>query len=108
MLSRHHGTTGPASSELAIRLGLLPRLLGEESKGMVGFPWEDVAQKTYDEFAKWCEDASKDLQFAIKTGKGNMADLEATIQKESASSDASKAKIDNAGSALRNEKINCH
>ena len=44
MLSRHHGTTGPASSELAIRLGLLPRLLGEESKGMDGFPWEDVAQ----------------------------------------------------------------
>ena len=66
------------------------------------------AQKIYDEFAKWCEEASKDLQFAIKTGKGNKADLEATIQKESASSDASKAKIDNAGSALRNEKINCH
>ena len=66
------------------------------------------AQKIYDEFAKWCEEASKDLQFAIKTSKGNKADLEATIQKESASSDASKAKIDNAGSALRNEKINCH
>ena len=66
------------------------------------------AQEAYDEFAEWCEDASKDLQFAIKTGKGYKADLEATIQKESASSDASKAKIDNAGSALRNEKINCH
>jgi len=51
-------------------------------------------QKTYDEFAEWCEDRSKDLQFEIKTGRGNKADLEATIQKESASSDALTAKMD--------------
>jgi len=52
------------------------------------------SQKTYDEFAEWCEDRSKDLQFEIKTGKGNKADLEATIQKETANSDALSAKID--------------
>jgi len=52
------------------------------------------SQKTYDEFAEWCEDRSKDLQFEIKTGKGNKADLEATIQKESANSDALTAKIE--------------
>lgn len=51
-------------------------------------------QKTYDEFAEWCEDRSKDLQFEIKTGKANKADLEATIQKESANSDALSAKIE--------------
>jgi len=52
------------------------------------------SQKTYDEFAEWCEDRSKDLQFEIKTGKGNKADLEATIQKESANTDALTAKIE--------------
>jgi len=52
------------------------------------------SQKTYDEFAEWCEDRSKDLQFEIKTGKGNKADLEATIQKETANSDALSAKIE--------------
>jgi len=52
------------------------------------------SQKTYDEFAEWCEDRSKDLQFEIKTGKGNKADLEATIQKESANADALTAKIE--------------
>jgi len=52
------------------------------------------SQKTYDEFAEWCEDRSKDLQFEIKTGKANKADLEASIQKETANTDALTAKID--------------
>jgi chromosome segregation ATPase len=52
------------------------------------------AQKTYDEFAEWCEDRSKDLQFEIKTGKGNKADLEATIQKETATAEELTAKIE--------------
>merc|ERR1719238_1611267 len=51
-------------------------------------------QKTYDEFAEWCEDRSKDLQFEIKKGKADKAELEATIQKESANSDALSAKIE--------------
>jgi len=52
------------------------------------------AQKTYDEFAEWCEDRSKDLQFEIKTGKANAADLAATIQKETANAEELTAKIE--------------
>jgi hypothetical protein len=51
-------------------------------------------QKTYDEFAEWCEDRSKDLQFEIKTGKANAADLQATIQKETATAEELTAKIE--------------
>merc|ERR1719408_1101048 len=40
------------------------------------------ASKVYDEFAEWCEDRSKDLGFAIKTGKGEVAALKATIEEE--------------------------
>merc|ERR1719158_440451 len=40
------------------------------------------ASKVYDEFAEWCEDRSKDLGFAIKTGKGEGAALKATIEQE--------------------------
>jgi len=40
------------------------------------------ASKVYDEFAEWCEDRSKDLGFAIKTGKGEVAALKATIEQE--------------------------
>jgi len=62
------------------------------------------AQKTYDEFAEWCEDRSKDLQFEIKTGKGNKADLEASIQKESANIDALTAKIDDLSSDIAEDE----
>jgi len=44
----------------------------------------EEAHNTYAEFAEWCEDTSKDTMFEIKTGKGNVADLKATIEKESA------------------------
>merc|ERR1719506_204516 len=47
----------------------------------------DAAQKTYDEFAEWCEDESKNLQFDVKTAKGEVEALQATIEK--ASSDIS-------------------
>merc|ERR1719487_1865348 len=40
------------------------------------------ASKIYDEFAEWCEDRSKDLTFEIKTGKGEVAALKATIEQE--------------------------
>jgi len=52
------------------------------------------AQKTYDEFAEWCEDRSKELGFEIKTGKSEVADLTATIQDETAKIDAATSKID--------------
>merc|ERR1719407_271472 len=39
------------------------------------------AQKVYDEFAEWCEEESKNLQFEIKTGKAQAEDLTATIDK---------------------------
>jgi chromosome segregation ATPase len=54
----------------------------------------NACQKTYDEFAEWCEDRSKDLGFEIKTGKAEVADLSATIQDETAKIDASTSKID--------------
>jgi hypothetical protein len=43
-----------------------------------------AAQKTYDEFSEWCEDRSKNVAFEIKTGKAEVADLTASIQKEAA------------------------
>merc|ERR1719327_1399131 len=41
----------------------------------------EVAQKIYDEFAEWCEEESKNLQFEIKTGKATAEELTATIVK---------------------------
>jgi len=52
------------------------------------------AQKTYEDFAEFCEERSKDLGFDIKTGKAEAADLEATIAKESAAIGAFNAQIE--------------
>merc|ERR1719313_993563 len=41
----------------------------------------EASQKTYDEFAEWCEEESKNLQFEIKTGKAQAEDLQSTIDK---------------------------
>merc|ERR1719439_39055 len=41
----------------------------------------EAAQKVYDEFAEWCEEESKNLQFEIKTGKAEAEELTATIEK---------------------------
>merc|ERR1719191_777794 len=40
----------------------------------------EVAQKEYDEYAEWCEEESKNLQFEIKTAKAKIEELKATIE----------------------------
>jgi peptidoglycan hydrolase CwlO-like protein len=54
----------------------------------------ETAQKEYAEYAEWCEDKSKDLQYEIKTGKAQIDELKATIAKESANIEALAAKIE--------------
>lgn len=52
------------------------------------------ATKVYEEFAKLCEDRSKDLGFELKTGKSEKATLEASIAKATASMGSHSTKIE--------------
>jgi len=52
------------------------------------------AHNVYAEFAEWCEDTSKDVMYEIKTGKANVADLKAAIEKEAANIDVQDSKIE--------------
>jgi len=54
----------------------------------------EAAQKEYAEYAEWCEDKSKDLQYEIKTGKAQVAELKATIAKETSIMEELTAKIE--------------
>merc|ERR1719486_655340 len=58
------------------------------------------AQKVYDEFAEFCEDRSKNVEFEIKTGKAEVKELKATIEKETADSASLSAKIEDLASAI--------
>merc|ERR1719456_1462238 len=53
----------------------------------------EAAQKTYDEFAEWCEEQSKNLGFDIKTAEGEIESLKATIEEASATIAEEEEKI---------------
>ena len=62
------------------------------------------AHKVYAELAEWCEDTSKGVMYKIKTGKGNVADLKATIEKEAANIAVQDSAIEDlAGQITTNE-----
>merc|ERR1719262_1872407 len=58
------------------------------------------AQKVYDEFAEFCEDRSKNVGLEIKTGKAEVKELGAAIEKETATSASLTAKIEELASAI--------
>jgi len=62
------------------------------------------AQKVYDEFAEFCEDRSRELGFEIKTGKGQVNDLTAAIEKEAATAESLNAKIEELSSAIATDE----
>merc|ERR1712151_247835 len=62
------------------------------------------SQKLYEEFAEFCEHRSKDLQYDIKTGKDEKAELEATIAKEDAKAGALDEKIGELAGAIATDE----
>jgi tRNA splicing endonuclease len=60
----------------------------------------EAAQKVYEEYSEWCEDRASDLSHEIKTGKGEVETLEATIAQEKATTEEMTAKIDDLTGSL--------
>merc|ERR1719503_51400 len=64
----------------------------------------ETVQKTYGEFAEYCETTSKNVGFEIKTGKAQVEDLKATIGEETATISASETKIEELASSLQTDE----
>merc|ERR1719454_824480 len=60
----------------------------------------ETSSKVYEEFKEYCDDYSKELQFAIKTAKSDVERADATIAKESANIDEAEAKIDELSASI--------
>jgi hypothetical protein len=60
----------------------------------------ETAQKTYDEFAEWCEDRSRNVGFEIKDGKSEVSEQQATIESSTAEIASHNAKIEELADAL--------
>jgi len=62
------------------------------------------SQKTYEEFADFCEKRSKELQYEIKTGKATKLELEADIGNEDALQKALSNKIDELAATIATDE----
>lgn len=60
----------------------------------------EVAQKTYDEFAEYCEERSRNVGFEIKDGKKSVASETATIESSTAEIMSLKTKIEEIADAI--------
>jgi len=59
-----------------------------------------AAQKTYAEFAEWCEDRSRNVNFEIKDGKSEVAQQSATIESSTAGIVSLQSKIEELADSL--------
>jgi len=64
----------------------------------------EAAQKVYDEFSEYCEEASANLKYAIKTGKAEIEDLNAAITKATSTSEALTGKIEELSSTISTDE----
>jgi hypothetical protein len=82
--------TSPVSKVLDLLSGLQSKIIGEG----------EAAQKEYDEYAEWCDDRSKNVDFEIATGARNVEDLQAHIEEEKATQSELKTKIEELAGGL--------
>jgi chromosome segregation ATPase len=80
----------PIEQVVTMLSDLEAKILGEGQAG----------QKVYEEFSEWCEDRSRNVGFEIKTGKSQVQELNAAIDKETATAESLTAKIEELTSAI--------
>merc|ERR1719310_1742161 len=64
----------------------------------------EEAQKEYDEYIVRCEDRSTNLGFEIKTGKANVAELQATIEAETSRIGELETKIEELSNDIKTDE----
>merc|ERR1719326_1448763 len=65
----------------------------------------EAEAQAFKEFFEWCDEASQNLQFEIKTAKSNQEKLEAKIGEKTSDIDVAESKIEElAGAIATNEK----
>merc|ERR1719359_2269088 len=92
--SVHATSTDPIEKVLSMISDLQAKIISEGND----------AQKVYDEFAEFCEDRSRELSNEIKTGKAQVNDLTAAIEKEAATAESLNAKIEELSSAIATDE----
>lgn len=64
----------------------------------------EEAQKVYEDFSEWCQERSRNIEEEIKTGKAEVADLSAAIEKESSKIAAFNTKIEELSGTIASDE----
>jgi len=64
----------------------------------------DDAQKVYEEFAEWCEDRARELQWQIKGVKAEVNEAKACIVAQAESCDSAQANLEECTGALKTDE----
>lgn len=64
----------------------------------------EAAQKTYTEFAEWCEDEAKNLRFEIKTAKAEIEELTAMSEKAASDQEDETTKIEEQSESISSDE----
>jgi len=83
-------------------IGKILQILGECEAKVIKEGEE--SQKVFDEFTEFCEDRSRNLAFEIKTGKAQVAELQATIEKAESSIGALGTQIEDHAAAISSDE----
>jgi len=90
LAARSRAATNPLGKVLQLMDGLAAKVTKEG----------EAEAKAYKEFFAWCDDAAKNKQFEIKTATSQQEQLEATITKETADSEAASVKIEELAASI--------
>merc|ERR1719281_290520 len=90
MFSAQGSATDPIGKVVQMLSDLEGKIIGEG----------EAAQKTYSEFAEWCEDRSKNFRFEIKTAKAEVEDLKAAIEKSASDIENADTKVEDLKAAI--------
>jgi predicted nucleic acid-binding Zn-ribbon protein len=88
--SMQAGTVNPIEKVLSMISDLQGKVLKEAAD----------AQKMYTEYAEFCEDRAQALGFEIKTGKSQVAELQSSIEKNTATMTSLESKIEDLSSDI--------
>jgi len=83
-------------------IGKVIQLLSDLESKIIGEG--EKAHSVYAEFSEWCEDRNRNLVFEIKTGKAQVAELSASIEKASDKIAALGTKIDELSAQLATDE----
>lgn len=77
-------------------------LLGDLEQKVIGEG--AAAHKVYAEFAEWCEDTSRSVQYDIKTGKAAVKKLNADISQQTATVESESATIEDLAASINSNE----